>query len=133
MKDMGEGVNKLTEKIIGAAIEVHRHLGPGLLESTYEACLLYELEQRGLRVERQKSLPVVYKEVQLEQGYRIDLLVENAVVVELKTVEGIAAVHEAQILSYLKLSGCQVGLLLNFNVKLLKDGIHRFAMSRRRR
>lgn len=132
MRDMGDDVNKLTEKIIGAAIEVHRHLGPGLLESAYEACLVYELELLGLRVEKQKSLPVIYKEVQLEQGYRIDLLVENTVVVELKTVEEIAAVHEAQILSYLKLSGCQVGLLLNFNVKLLKDGVRRYAMSRKR-
>ena len=132
MKDMGRDVNVLTEKIIGAAIEVHRHLGPGLLESAYEACLMYELEKLGLHVEQQKSLPIVCKEVQLEQGYRIDLLVEDAVVVELKTVEEIAAVHEAQILSYLKLSGCQVGLILNFNVKLLKNGIRRFAMSRKR-
>lgn len=132
MRDLGNDVNKLTEKIIGAAIEVHRYLGPGLLESTYEACLVYELELLGLKVEQQKSLPVVYKGIQLEQGYRIDLLVEDTVVVELKVVEEVIAVHEAQILSYLKLSGCQVGLLLNFNVKLLKDGIHRFAMSRRR-
>lgn len=132
MRDIDNYINKLTEKIIGAAIEVHRHFGPGLLESTYEACLVHELEQLGIRVERQKTLPIVYKEIQLEQGYRIDLLVEEAVVVELKVVDGILPVHEAQILSYLKLSGCQVGLLLNFNVKLLKDGIHRFAMSRRR-
>lgn len=132
MRDMGDDVNKLTEKIIGAAIEVHRHLGPGLLESAYEACLMYELEQLGLRVEQQKSLPIIYKEIQLEQGYRIDLLVEDAVVIELKAVDEVIPVHEAQILSYLKLSGCQVGLLLNFNVKLLKDGIRRFAMSQRR-
>jgi GxxExxY protein len=132
MRDMGDDVNKLTEKIIGAAIEVHRHLGPGLLESAYEVCLVYELEHMGLQVERQKSLPIVYKEVQLDHGYRIDLLVEETVVVELKVVEEIAPIHEAQVLSYLKLSGCEVGLLLNFNVKLLKDGIHRFAMSQRR-
>jgi len=132
MKDMHADINKITEKIIGAAIEVHRYLGPGLLESTYEACLVFELELMGLRVERQKSLPVVYKGIQLEQGYRIDLLVEDKVIVELKVVEKVLPVHEAQILSYLKLSGYQVGLLLNFNVKLLKDGIHRFAMSRRR-
>ncbi len=131
MKDMGDDINRLTEKIIGAAIEVHRLLGPGLLESTYEACLVYELEQLKFCVEQQKSLPVVYKGIKLEQGYRIDLLVNNLVVIELKAVEEILPVHEAQILSYLKLSGCEVGLLLNFNVKLLKNGIHRFAMSRR--
>lgn len=123
-----EELNRLTRKIIGAAIEVHRHLGPGLLESTYEACLAYELENLGLKVERQKSLPVIYKEVQLDQGYRIDLLVENKVVVELKVVEKINAIHEAQVLSYLKLSDRPVGLLLNFNEKLLKDGIRRFIM-----
>jgi GxxExxY protein len=121
-------LNRLTQKIIGAAIEVHRHLGPGLLESTYEVCLVFELEKLGLKVERQKALPVVYKEVQLDQGYRIDLLVVDTVIVELKVVEEINSVHEAQILSYLKLSGCPVGLLLNFNVKLLKDGIRRFVM-----
>ncbi len=123
-----EELNRLTRKIIGAAIEVHRHLGPGLLESTYEACLAYELENLGLKVERQKSLPVIYKEVQLDQGYRIDLLVENKVVVELKVVEKINAIHEAQVLSYLKLSDRPVGLLLNFNEKLLQDGIRRFIM-----
>ena len=123
--DLGE-LNRLTGQIIGAAIEVHRHLGPGLLESTYEACLAYELEQLGLSFERQKPLPLVYKEMRLDQGYRIDLLVEQQVVVELKVVEEIAPVHEAQLLSYLKLSGCSVGLLINFDVKLLKDGIRRF-------
>jgi GxxExxY protein len=125
---LGE-LNILTEQIIGAAIEVHRHLGPGLLESTYEACLKYELEQRGLLVQPQKALPVVYKEIQLEQGYRIDLLVANTIIVELKVVEEITAVHEAQILTYLKLSGHKIGLLFNFNVKLLKNGIRRFIMS----
>ena len=122
-------LNQLTEKIIGAAIEVHRNLGPGLLESTYETCLVYELGQLGLLVERQKALPVVYKDVKLEQGYRIDLLVEGVVIVELKVVEEINSVHEAQVLSYLKLSGCPAGLLLNFNVKLLKQGIRRFVMN----
>lgn len=122
-------LNQLTEKIIGAAIEVHRHLGPGLLESTYETCLVYELERLDLVVERQKALPVIYKEVKLEQGYRIDLLVEGVVIVELKVVEEISLVHEAQVLSYLKLSGCPAGLLLNFNVKLLKQGIRRFVMN----
>lgn len=132
MRDMGDEINRLTEKIIGAAIEVHRQLGPGLLEAVYETCLVYELEQMGLEFERQKLLPIVYKGMQLEQGYRIDVLVEGSIVVELKVVEEVSPVHEAQVLSYLRLSGCQVGLLLNFNVKLLKDGIHRFAMSRRR-
>ena len=121
-------LNQLTEKIIGAAIEVHRHLGPGLLESAYETCLAYELEKRGLMVERQKALPLVYKEIRLDQGYRLDLLVEEKVIVELKVVEHITPVHEAQVLSYLKLSGCKVGLLLNFDVQLLKHGIRRFVM-----
>jgi len=120
--------NELTKKIIGAAIEVHRHLGPGLLESTYETCLVYELERLGLCVERQKVMPVVYKEIDLQQAYRIDLLVEGQVVVELKVVEFVLPVHEAQLLSYLKLSRCRVGLLINFQVKLLKDGIRRFVM-----
>lgn len=122
-------LNALTSKIIGAAIEVHRHLGPGLLESAYETCLAYELERLGLKVERQKALPLVYKEIQMDQGYRLDLLVEDQVVVELKVVEQLAPVHEAQILSYLKFSGCRVGLLINFNVKLLKQGIRRFIMN----
>ena len=121
-------LNILTKQIIGAAIEVHRHLGPGLLESTYETCLAYELQQLGLSFERQRALPLVYKEIRLDQGYRIDLLVERKVVVEIKVVEQIAPVHEAQVLSYLKLSGRRVALLLNFNVKLLKDGIRRFVM-----
>lgn len=122
-------INQITSRIIGAAIEVHRHLGPGLLESLYERCLVYELELDGLRVERQKPLPIVYKGITFEQGYRIDLLVEDTVVVEVKSVDQIIDVHEAQVLSYLKLSACPVGLLFNFNVKILKDGgIHRFIM-----
>jgi GxxExxY protein len=121
-------LNRLTEKIIGAAIEVHRHLGPSLLESAYETCLAYELEQLGLAVERQKALPLVYKEIRLDQGYRLDLLVEEEVIVEVKVVEQITPVYEAQVLSCLRLSGCRIGLLLNFNVKLLKDGIRRLAM-----
>ena len=123
------GLNKLTGQIIGAAIEVHRHLGPGLLESAYETCLAYELRQLGLAVERQKALSLIYKEIKLDHGYRVDLLVEQKVVVELKVVDQIAPVHEAQVLSYLRFSGCKVGLLLNFNVKLLKDGIRRFIMT----
>ncbi|OQY23854.1 MAG: GxxExxY protein [Anaerolineaceae bacterium 4572_32.1] len=110
-------------------MEVHRHLGPGLLESTYETCMAYELCRLGLAVERQKALPLVYKEIRLDQGYRTDLLVEQKVIVELEVVEKIAPVHEAQVLSYLRFSGCKVGLLLNFNVKLLKSGIRRFIMT----
>ena len=118
-------VNEITEKIIGAAIAVHRALGPGLLESAYEACLAYELSQRGLTFERQKALPVVYHQVKLDCGYRIDLLVEDQVVVELKSVEKLLPIHEAQLLSYLKLAEKRVGLLINFNVRVLKDGIKR--------
>ncbi|MGB9594030.1 MAG: GxxExxY protein [Anaerolineae bacterium] len=120
-------VDDITEAIIGAAIQVHRSLGPGLLESAYEACLEYELIQKGLRVERQKPLPVVYRDVRLDCGYRIDLLVEDAVVVEIKAVDHLLPIHEAQLLSYLKLSGYQIGLLINFNTRMLKQGIRRFA------
>ncbi len=119
--------NEISEKIIGCAIQVHRELGPGLLESSYEECLYYELIQAGLLVEKQKPLPLVYKEVKLECGYRIDLLVEKMVVVEIKAVEALNDVHMAQILTYLKLSKCKLGLLINFNVALLKDGIKRVA------
>ncbi len=118
-------LNKITEIIIGAAIAVHRALGPGLLESTYEACMLYELNERGLKTERQKALPVTYRGVHLECGYRIDLLVEDLVIVELKAVEKLEPIHEAQLLSYLKLSGLQVGLLINCNVIELRRGIRR--------
>jgi GxxExxY protein len=120
-----ENLNRITESIIGAAIEVHRALGPGLLESAYEACLAFELAQRGLQVEQQKPLPVLYREVKLDCGYRLDLLVEEAVIVEVKAVDRLMPIHQAQLLSYLKLSGCKVGLLINFNVKVLKDGIRR--------
>lgn len=128
--EITEGTEKregdtLTAKIIGAAIEVHRTLGPGLLESAYEACLIYELKLRQLKVEYQKPLPVFYKDILLECGYRLDLVVENEVIVEIKTVSTIAPIHEAQLLSYLKLSDCKIGLLINFNVNLLKDGIRR--------
>jgi GxxExxY protein len=121
-----ERLNALTDRIIGAAIEVHRQLGPGLLESTYEVCLQHEMETRGLHVRKQVALPIVYKGIQLDEGYRIDLLVDEQVVVELKAVEQILPVHEAQVLSYLKLSGRKVGLLLNFRAVLMKDGIRRF-------
>ncbi len=115
-------INDLTGITIGAAIEVHRCLGPGLLESAYETCLEHELLLRGLHVERQKPLPIVYKDIILDHGYRIDLLVENKLVVELKSVEQLTDVHQAQMLSYLRFSGCKIGLLLNFNVAILKNG-----------
>lgn len=118
-------LNKITESIIGAAIRVHRELGPGLLESAYEACLVYELVKAGLKIEQQKPLPVIYQEVQLDCGYRLDILVEDKVIVEIKSISRFEAIHEAQLLSYLKLSDCRVGLLINFNVQVLKNGIKR--------
>jgi GxxExxY protein len=118
--------NEITHEIIGAAIEVHKHLGPGLLESAYEECLFHELQLRSLRVERQKAVPVVYKQTKLECGYWLDLLVEGRVVVELKSVEGLGPIHEAIILTYLRMSGHRLGLLINFNVSVLKDGVRRF-------
>jgi GxxExxY protein len=120
--------NELTHQIIGAAIEVHRTLGPGLLESAYEECLAQELLLRGLRIERQKPIPVIHKDAKLECGYRIDPVVEGRVVVELKAIEALAPIHEAIMLTYLRLSGCRLGLLINFNVELLKDGIRRFIL-----
>jgi GxxExxY protein len=117
--------NQLTDKIIGAAIEVHRTLGPGLLESAYEECLCYELSQLGLGFQRQVELPVRYKRVNLDCAYRIDLIVEGTVIVELKTVSELPPVHSSQLLTYLKLSGKQVGLLINFNVTVLKKGLKR--------
>ena len=118
-------LNSITEKIIAGAIAVHKALGPGLLESAYAACLAFELADRGLTVEQQHELPVTYRDIKLDCGYRLDLLIENKVVVELKSVEKLAPIHEAQLLSYLKLSGCKLGLLINFNVHMLKDGIKR--------
>ena len=126
---MTEGLNKITHTVIGAAIAVHRELGPGLLESTYEACLAYELHELGLKIERQKALPVRYRGVCLDCGYRIDLLVQDEVIVELKAIERLESIHEAQLLSYLKLSGCKVGLLINFNVKVLRNGIRRMVLN----
>jgi len=117
--------NEITEKIIGASIEVHRTLGPGLLESTYEACLYYELAQKGLWVDKQVALPVSYKEVELDIGYRLDLLVEHKVIVELKSVSELLPIHTAQLLTYLKLSEHRLGLLINFNVAKLTDGVKR--------
>lgn len=117
--------NELSHKIIGCAMKVHSELGPGLLENAYEECLFYELRQSGLYVEKQKKLPLVYYDVELEAGYRLDLLVENKVVVEIKAVEAFNDVHLAQVITYLKLSGCKLGLLINFNVTSLKFGIKR--------
>ena len=117
--------NRITEKIIGCAIEVHRNLGPGLLESAYEECLSYELKQTGLKFERQVPLPVVYKGINLECGYRMDIVVENLIVVELKAIEKILPVHEAQLLSYLKIHNKKIGLLINFHVPVLKSGLKR--------
>jgi GxxExxY protein len=118
-------LESLTREIIGAAIEVHRALGAGLLESAYEACLIYELQLKRLKVEHQKPQPIFYKEVILDCGYRLDLVVEDRVIVEIKSISHIASIHLAQLLSYLRLSTCKIGLLINFNVKMLKDGIRR--------
>ena len=118
-------LNAITEQIIGSAMEVHRAIGPGLLESAYEACLVYELRERGLRVEQQMPLPIIYRGVRLDCGYRLDLVVADCVIVEIKAVEKLNSVHEAQLLSYLKLANCRVGLLLNFHCTMLKHGIRR--------
>jgi GxxExxY protein len=118
-------LNKITELIIGCAIEVHKRLGPGLLESTYLACLNFELSEKGLEVKKQLGLPLIYKEIYLEIGYRLDLLVEGNVVVEIKSVECLTDVHTAQVLTYLKLTNSRVGLLINFNVLRLTEGIKR--------
>jgi GxxExxY protein len=119
---------ELTEAIIGAAIEVHRELGPGLLESTYEICLAHELQLRGLKFRREIPLPVLYKGVRLECGYRIDLIVEEKVLLELKTVEKLIPIHEAQLLTYLKLSKIKIGLLINFNSPVIRNSIKRMAL-----
>ncbi len=118
----------LTEVIIGCAINVHKELGPGLLESAYEECLFYELKKAGLKVERQKAIPVVYKEIKIDCGYRADLIVEDKVILELKTVDDFNPVYEAQILTYLKFDKKKIGLLINFNVLRLKEGIKRYIL-----
>jgi GxxExxY protein len=120
--------NEISRIILDCAYKVHTALGPGLLESTYRACLAYEIEKSGLKVEQEKPLPLVYEDIRLECGYRIDILVENKVVIELKTVEAFNEVHVAQTLTYMKLSGCHLGLLLNFYTKSLKDGIKRLML-----
>jgi len=118
-------VNKITEEIIGASIDVHRELGPGLLESTYEQCLCYELKLRNIQFLRQYNLPISYKNLKIDCGYRLDLLIEDKVVVELKSVDKLLPLHDTQLLSYLKSGNWNVGLLINFNVPVLKQGIHR--------
>jgi GxxExxY protein len=121
-------LNQITHEILDSAYKVHTALGPGLLESSYQTCLVYELKKKGLKVEIEKPLPLIYEEVMMETGYRIDILVEDAVVIELKTVDAFADVHTAQVLTYLKLSGKKVGLLLNFYTKSLKNGIKRVVL-----
>jgi GxxExxY protein len=120
-------LNEITEEIIGSAITVHRALGPGLIESAYEVCLAHEMHKQGLHVQTQVALPVLYDNIKLDAGYRLDLLVEQRIIIELKAVERLIPIHEAQLLSYLKLSKLPLGLLINFNVKLLRDGIRRLA------
>ena len=117
--------NEITKQIIGSAIEVHKSLGPGLLESAYESCLVYELTSKGFQIEQQKPLPVEYKEVIVDCAYKLDIVVNNNVIIELKSVDAILPIHKAQLLSYLKLPDIKVGLLINFNVPFLKDGIVR--------
>ncbi len=121
-------INEITRGIIGCAIEVHKNLGPGLLESAYEECLSFELDYKGLKFKRQVETPMIYKNIKLDCGYRIDLLVEDTVVVELKVVDAFNPVHEAQVLAYLKFSNKKYGLLINFNVTVLKNGIKRFIL-----
>jgi GxxExxY protein len=118
-------LDQISRRIIGAAIEVHRHLGPGLLESAYQSCLAFELKQLGLNVEEQKPLPVVYKQVKLDCGYRLDMVVEDEVILEIKAIEKLLPIHEAQLLSYLRLAKKRIGLLMNFHVPVLKNGLKR--------
>ena len=119
---------QLSGVILGAAIEVHRELGPGLLESTYEECLCYELSARGVPFQRQLTMPVNYKSLRLDCGYRIDVIVDNKIILELKSVDRILPINDAQLTTYLKLSGCKLGLLMNFNVAFMKDGIKRIVL-----
>ena len=123
-----EDLNKLTEQILKYAFKVHTELGPGLLESSYKECLFYVLNKNGIYTEKEKALPLIYEEIKMEIGYRVDLMVKHKVIVEIKTVEAFAEVHTAQVLTYLKLSGCKVGLLLNFHTAHLKNGIKRLIL-----
>lgn len=120
-------IDRIAKEVVDAAFKVHSNLGPGLLESAYEACLAHELTKRGYRVERQKAQPMIYEGLEIEVGYRLDLLVEDLIIIELKAVEQLAPIHQAQLLTYLKLSSKQLGFLVNFNVPLIKDGIRRIA------
>ncbi|OAB31414.1 GxxExxY protein [Flavobacterium fryxellicola] len=117
--------NEISKIVFESALKIHRALGPGLLESAYEECLFYELKKQGLKIEKQKKLPLVYEEIQLDVGYRIDIIVEDKFIVEIKSVEALTDVHLAQLLTYLRLSNCKLGLLINFNVSLLKNGVRR--------
>ena len=119
--------NELSKIVFDAALRVHQNLGPGLLESAYEECLLYELKKTGLKVEKQKALPLIYEEIKLDIGYRLDIIIEDKLIIEIKSVESLNDVHFAQLLTYLKLTNCKLGLLINFNVKLVKGGIKRIA------
>jgi GxxExxY protein len=121
-------INDLTYAIIGCAFKVHKELGPGLLESSYEACLFYELSEAGFKVERQKELPLIYNQVKLDTGYRLDLLINDLVIIEIKALDQLAPIHKTQVLTYLKLSKKKIGLLINFNTTDLKEGIQRLAM-----
>ena len=123
--DEKDKLDLITRRVIGAAIEVHKALGPGLLESAYETCLAFELRERGFKVEQQLPLPVIYKNVKLDCGYRLDLVVEDCVILEIKAIERLAPIHDAQLLSYLRLSGKKVGLIVNFHERVLKDGLKR--------
>jgi GxxExxY protein len=124
-KSLNMNIEYVFKKVLDCSFDIHSALGPGLLESAYNECLYYDLVQCGLKVEKQKPLPLIYKEVNLEAGYRVDLMVENCIIVEIKSVESICDIHLAQVITYLKLSGCKLGLLVNFNVSHLKDGIKR--------
>jgi len=125
LKHILMNTEEVFKKVLDSSFTVHSALGPGLLESAYTECLLYELLEKGLKVEKQKPLPLIYKEVRLDAGYRIDLMVENSVVVEIKSIDALAEIHMAQILTYMKLSECKLGLLVNFNVLHLREGIKR--------
>jgi GxxExxY protein len=127
-QDLPDGLDGLARVIVDAGLTVHKTLGPGLLESAYEHCLVRELETRGVSSRRQVAAPIVYKDVKLDAGYRMDLVVENAIIIEVKAIEALSRLHEAQILTYLRLSGCRIGFLMNFNVTLFKNGVRRLVL-----
>lgn len=127
-RELDEGLNRLAAVVVDAGLAVHRGLGPGLLESAYEHCLAHEFDLRGVAFERQVALPVIYKQTRLEAAYRLDLLVENAIIIEIKSADALAPVHRSQLLTYLRLSGCRLGFLMNFNAVLFKQGIQRLIL-----